>query len=144
MNGSIMTGARVPYAMARDGLFFKKLGDVNSKTLVPVASILTQACVSIMLAMSGTFDQLTDYVVFSAWIFYAMVTGVVFKMRKTRPDIQRDYKTLGYPVLPGIFIIMGVLLLINTVYTSPKSTMIGLGFILSGIPVFFYFKKTRD
>ncbi len=144
MNGSIMTGARVPYAMARDGLFFKKLGDVNSKTLVPVASILTQACVSIMLAMSGTFDQLTDYVVFSAWIFYAMVTGVVFKMRKTRPNIQRDYKTFGYPVLPAVFIIMGVLLLINTVYTSPKSTMIGLGFILSGIPVFFYFKKTRD
>ena len=143
MNGSIMTGARVPYAMAVDGLFFKKLGSVNSKTMVPVASILTQACVAIMLALSGSFDQLTDYVVFSSWIFYAMVTGVVFKMRKTRPDIQRDYKTFGYPVLPAIFIILGVLLLINTIYTSPQSTMIGLGFILAGIPVFYYFKKTR-
>jgi APA family basic amino acid/polyamine antiporter len=143
MNGSIMTGARVPYAMAVDGLFFKKLGSVNSKTMVPVASILTQACVAIMLALSGSFDQLTDYVVFSSWIFYAMVTGVVFKMRKTRPDIQRDYKTFGYPVLPAIFIILGVLLLINTIYTSPQSTMIGLAFILAGIPVFYYFKKTR-
>jgi APA family basic amino acid/polyamine antiporter len=143
MNGSIMTGARVPYAMAVDGLFFKKLGSVNSKTMVPVASILTQACVAIMLALSGSFDQLTDYVVFSSWIFYAMVTGVVFKMRKTRPDIQRDYKTFGYPVLPAIFILLGVLLLINTIYTSPQSTMIGLGFILAGIPVFYYFKKTR-
>ncbi|MBA2404236.1 MAG: amino acid permease [Bdellovibrionales bacterium] len=143
MNGSILTGARVPYAMAIDGLFFKKLGDVNSKSLVPVASVLAQACVAIMLALSGTFDQLTDYVVFSSWIFYAMVTGVVFKMRKTRPDIQRDYKTFGYPVLPAVFIIVGVLLLINTVYTSPTSSLIGLGFILSGIPVFFYFKKTR-
>ena len=143
MNGSIMTGARVPYAMAIDGLFFKKLGNVNSKTLVPVASVLTQACVSIMLAMSGTFDQLTDYVVFSSWIFYAMAAGVVFKMRKTRPDIQRDYKTFGYPVLPAIFIILGVLLLINTVYTSPQSSLIGLGFILAGIPVFYYFKKTK-
>jgi len=143
MNGSILTGARVPYAMAQDGLFFKKLGEVNAKSLVPVASVLTQACVSIMLAMSGTFDQLTDYVVFSAWIFYAMVTSVVFTMRRRRPDIQRDYKTIGYPVLPAVFIIVGILLLINTVYTSPKSSMIGLGFILSGIPVFYYFKKTK-
>lgn len=143
MNGSIMTGARVPYAMAVDGLFFKKIGEVHSKSLVPVASVLAQACVSILLAMSGTFDQLTDYVIFSSWIFYAMVTGVVFKMRKMRPNIQRDYKTFGYPVLPAVFIVVGILLLINTVYTSPKSTLIGLGFILAGIPAFYYFKRTK-
>jgi APA family basic amino acid/polyamine antiporter len=143
MNGSIMTGARVPYAMASDGLFFKQLGSVNAKSNVPVASILVQASVSIMLALSGTFDQLTDYVVFSSWIFYAMVTGVVFTMRKRRPDLKRDYKALGYPVLPAIFILLGVLLLINTVYTSPKSTMIGLGFILAGVPVFYYFKRAK-
>jgi APA family basic amino acid/polyamine antiporter len=143
MNGSIMTGARVPYAMASDGLFFKQLGNVSVKSQVPVASIMVQASVSIMLALSGTFDQLTDYVVFSAWIFYAMVTGVVFRLRKTKPNLKRDYKTLGYPVLPAIFIILGILLLINTVYTSPKSTLIGLGFILSGVPVFYYFKKTK-
>ena len=143
MNGSIMTGARVPYAMANDGLFFRQLGTVNAKSNVPVASIMVQASVSIMLALSGTFDQLTDYVVFSSWIFYAMVTGVVFTMRKRRPDIKREYKTIGYPVLPAIFIVLGVLLLINTVYTSPKSTMIGLGFILAGVPVFYYFKKTQ-
>ncbi len=141
MNGSIMTGARVPYAMAADGLFFKQLASVNEKTNVPVASIMVQAAVSIMLALSGTFDQLTDYVVFSAWIFYAMVTGVVFTMRKRHPDLKRDYKALGYPVLPAIFIILGLLLLINTVYTSPKSTMIGLAFILAGVPVFYFFKK---
>jgi APA family basic amino acid/polyamine antiporter len=144
MNGSIMTGARVPYAMAHDGLFFKKLGTVSAKSSVPVASIMVQASVSIMLALSGTFDQLTDYVVFSAWIFYAMVTSVVFRMRKLRPDVKRDYKTIGYPVLPAIFIVVGVLLLINTIYTSPRSTMIGLAFILSGIPVFYYFKKTKS
>jgi APA family basic amino acid/polyamine antiporter len=143
MNGSIRTGARVPYAMASDGLFFKQLATVSAKSQVPVASIMVQASVSIMLALSGTFDQLTDYVVFSAWIFYAMVTGVVFRLRKTKPNIVRDYKALGYPVLPAIFIILGVLLLINTVYTSPQSTLIGLGFILSGIPVFYYFKKNK-
>jgi basic amino acid/polyamine antiporter, APA family len=143
MNGSIMTGARVPYAMASDGLFFKQLGNVSVKSQVPVASIMVQACVSIMLALSGTFDQLTDYVVFSAWIFYAMVTGVVFTMRKRKPDLHREYKAIGYPVLPAVFIVVGILLLINTIYTSPKSTMIGLGFILSGIPVYYYFKAKR-
>ncbi len=142
MNGSILTSARVPYAMARDGLFFKSLGNVSEKTHVPVISILVQALVASCLALSGTFDQLTDYVVFSAWIFYAMITGVVFKLRRTRPDAVREYKALGYPVLPAIFIILGVLLLINTVITSPKSTAIGLTFILTGIPVFYFFKKS--
>lgn len=142
MNGSILTSARVPYAMARDGLFIKSLGKVSPNTHVPVVSIIVQAGVASCLALSGTFDQLTDYVVFSAWIFYAMITGVVFKLRKTRPDAVREYKALGYPVLPAIFIILGVLLLFNTVITSPKSTAIGLTFILSGIPVFYFFKKS--
>lgn len=144
MNGAIMTGARVPYAMAADGLFFKRLGKISPNTHVPVSAIVAQAVVSIMLALSGTFDQLTDYVVFSSWIFYAMVTGVVFIMRKRRPDIKRDYKAIGYPVLPAIFICTGVLLLINTIYTSPKSTSIGLAFILSGIPVYYLFKKNLE
>jgi APA family basic amino acid/polyamine antiporter len=142
MNGSILTSARVPYAMAKDGLFFKRLAHVSEKSHVPVVSILVQAVVASCLALSGTFDQLTDYVVFSAWIFYAMITGVVFKLRRTRPNAVREYKALGYPVLPAIFIILGVLLLINTVITSPKSTAIGLTFILSGIPVFYFFKKS--
>lgn len=141
MNGSILTGARVPYAMAKDGLFFKQLANVNDVTLVPVVSIIIQGIVSMLLALSGTFDQLTNYVVFSAWIFYAMVTGVVFVLRKKRPDAHRSYKTFGYPVVPVVFIILAILLLINTVWTSPKESLIGLGFILSGVPVYFIFKK---
>ncbi len=143
MNGSIMTGARVPYAMAKDGLFFKQLGNVNEKSLVPVVSIIVQGIVSMLLALSGTFDQLTDYVVFSSWIFYAMVTGVVFVLRKRIPDAPRPYKTIGYPVLPIIFIVLGILLLINTVMTSPRESMIGLGFILAGVPVYMIFKKLK-
>ena len=141
MNGSILTGARVPYAMAKDGLFFKQLANVNDVTLVPVVSIIIQGIVSMLLALSGTFDQLTNYVVFSSWIFYAMVTGVVFVLRKRRPDAHRSYKTLGYPVVPIVFIVLAILLLINTVWTSPRESMIGLAFILSGVPVFFIFKK---
>ena len=140
MNGSILTSARVPYAMAHDGLFFKQLANVSKSTHVPIVSIVVQAIVSIGLALSGSFDQLTDYVVFSAWIFYAMVTSVVFVMRKKRPHIPRDYKCIGYPVLPAVFILLGILLLINTVYTAPESSLIGLAFILAGVPVFYFFK----
>lgn len=141
MNGSIMTGARVPYAMARDGLFFKKLANVNQATLVPMASIIVQGIVSMILALSGTFDQLTNYVVFSAWIFYAMVTGVVFVLRKRLPDANRSYKTLGYPFVPIIFIILASLLLLNTVIESPYESLVGLSFICLGVPFYFIFKK---
>ena len=143
MNGSIMTGARVPYAMAKDGLFFKQLANVNSVTAVPTVSIVIQGIVSMLLAVSGTFDQLTNYVIFSAWIFYAMVTGVVFVLRKRMPDAPRSYKTFGYPVVPIVFIILATLLLINTVWTSPKESIIGLLFILAGVPVFYIFKKKQ-
>ncbi|MBL7665229.1 MAG: amino acid permease [Bacteriovoracaceae bacterium] len=142
MNGSILTGARVPYAMAKDGLFFKGLANVNEKAS-PMISVLVQAGVSILLAISGTFDQLTNYVVFSSWIFYAMCTGAVFILRKKRPDAPRAYKTLGYPVLPIIFIVLGVLLLINTVWSSPKESLIGLILILAGVPVFYWFKRSQ-
>jgi basic amino acid/polyamine antiporter, APA family len=141
MNGSILTSARVPYAMAKDGLFFKELAQVSEKTHVPIVAIVIQALVSIGLALSGTFDQLTDYVVFASWIFYATVTSVVFILRIKRPELKREYKALGYPILPGVFILLGVLLLINTIITSPKSTMIGLAFILAGIPFFYLFKR---
>ncbi len=142
MNGSIMTSARVPFAMARDGLFFKSLGNVNAKTHVPVISVVVQAIISMVIAASGTFDQLTDYVVFASWIFYAMVTYGVIRLRKKLPDAPRAYKAMGYPWLPSIFVIIAILLLINTIITSPKSTAIGLGLILLGVPVYFYFRQS--
>lgn len=141
MNGSIMTGARVPYAMARDGLFFKQLAKVSEHSQVPIRAIIVQSSVSMLLALSGTFDQLTNYVVFAAWIFYAMVTSVVFVLRKRLPHAERPYKAIGYPVLPFLFIILAVLLLINTVVVSPKASFIGLAFILSGVPFYFIFKR---
>ena len=141
MNGSIMAAARVPYAMAKDGLFFKQIAKVNESTLVPTVSIIVQGIVSMLLAVSGTFDQLTNYVIFASWIFYAMVTGVVFVLRKRLPDAPRAYKTWGYPIVPVIFIVLASLLLINTLWTSPAESLIGLGFILAGVPVFYIFKK---
>jgi APA family basic amino acid/polyamine antiporter len=147
MNGAILTSARVPFAMAQDGLFFKFLGKLSPKTSVPVISILTQGCISIILVLSGTFDQLTDYVVFSAWIFYALVTSVVFVLRRRHPDAERPYKTFGYPVIPFIFIVVALLLLVNTIISNPTGTGIGLSLILAGVPVYYLFnalnKKTN-
>jgi APA family basic amino acid/polyamine antiporter len=146
MNGSILTGARVPYAMARDGLFFKQLAQLSSQSRVPVVSILVQGGVASVLALSGTFDQLTDYVVFSSWIFYAMVTSVVFVLRRRKQTngITPTYTTWGYPIVPALFIGVACLLLVNTIYTNPKGTGIGLVIILSGVPVYGYFRRIKQ
>ena len=141
MNGSILTGARVPYAMARDGLFFKKLGEVSGATHVPVVAVVVQGAWACVLAMSGTFDQLTDYVVFASWIFYALVTSGLFVFRRRMPNADRPYRTPGYPFLPIIFLVCSVLLLVNTLVTSPRESLIGLGFIVAGVPVYFAFAK---
>ncbi|MCC7460716.1 MAG: amino acid permease [Proteobacteria bacterium] len=142
MNGSVMTGARVPFAMAEDGLFPKILNRVSEKSKVPVISVVVQGVVSCIFAASGKFDQLTNYVVFSSWIFYALVTAALFKFRKMHPN-HDGYKVWGYPWMPIVFIIVATFLLINTVYTSPKDSLIGLGVIAAGIPFYFVFKSRQ-
>ncbi len=141
MNGSILTNARVPYAMARDGLFFKSLGALHPQTQSPYVAVLIQAVFSVVLALSGTFDQLTDYVVFASWIFYALVTFSVFVFRKTHANLERPYKTFGYPYIPVIFLVLAVILLVNTLWISPQASLWGLGIILLGVP--FYFLQKR-
>jgi len=142
MNGGILTGARVPYAMAQDGLFFKRLGRVTENTRVPAVSVLVQGAIACVLALSGTFDQLTDYVIFWAWIFYGAVAASVFVFRRKIPHAPRAYRVVGYPVLPAIFILLSALLVINSLVTSPISSAIGLVLILLGLPVYrFGFKR---
>jgi APA family basic amino acid/polyamine antiporter len=141
MNGSVMTGARVPYAMAKDGLFMKIFESISPKGKVPVMSVLIQGGISCLFALSGKFDQLTNYVVFSSWIFYALITASIFKFRKIHGPNHAGYKTWGYPWVPCVFIIVATFLLINTVYVSPKDSIIGLGIIAAGIPFYFVFRK---
>lgn len=141
MNGSTLTGARVPYAMAHDGLFFKQLGFVHSKSHVPVISIVLQGVIATVLAIMGNFDQLTDYVVFSSWIFYGLVCAAVMILRRKHPNLARPYKVIGYPVVPFVFVLVSILLIVNTVWTMPKETAIGIAIIAAGIPVFFVFKN---
>jgi APA family basic amino acid/polyamine antiporter len=141
MNGSVMSSSRVPYALAKDGLFPKFLAEVSSSTHVPYVSLITQGAMAILLALSGSFDQLTDYVVFASWIFYALVAYSVFIFRKKLPHAERAYKAVGYPVIPIIFIVLAALLVVNTLISSFQQSIFGLLFIGSGVPVYFFFFK---
>lgn len=140
MNGSVLTNARVPYAMARDGLFFRSMGYLSPSTRVPVVSILVQAVIAGAMAMLGTFDQLTNYVVFSSWIFYGLCCAGVIVLRRRRPELARPYRVLGYPYVPAVFVIVSLLLIANTVWSMPQESLIGLALIALGVPVFYGFR----
>jgi len=139
MNGSILTGARVPYAMAQDGLMWSRLGEANARTHSPVASTVVQGVWACVLAASGTFDQLTNCVVFASWIFYALTTSSLFVFRRTLP--APAYRTPAFPWPPIVFIACAVLLLVNTLWTMPVESLAGLGMIAAGIPVYFLFRR---
>lgn len=141
LNGIILAAPRVPYAMARSGLFFAQAGTLNPRTLVPVWAILMQAAWASVLAVSGTFDQLTDYVVFASWCFYALVTSSVFVLRRKMPDAARPYRTLGYPVVPAVFVLVALWLVYNTLVNRPVESVIGLVLIALGLPLYAWFRR---
>lgn len=142
LHTSILTGARVPYAMARDGVFFKKFGELSAATRVPIVALVVQGLWACVLALSGSFDTLTDYVIFGSWIFYGLATASVFVFRKTMPDAVRPYKAFGYPVVPFLFLLAAGWLLINTMITAPVQSFAGIFLILSGLPVYYLIKKS--
>jgi len=142
MNGSMLTGARVPYAMARDGLFFRQLGRVSERTRVPVLSVAVQGVLAGAMAMLGSFDQLTDYAMFASWIFYALMAVALFIFRKKKPEALRPYRTPFYPWLPIFFLISSLTLLVDTLRTSPRESGIGFALIAIGIPGYFLFKRS--
>ncbi len=137
LHTSILTGARVPYAMAKDGIMFQTIGKLSA-TRVPVGALIVQGIWACLLALSGSFDTLTDYVIFGSWIFYTVVTATVFVFRKKYPNAERPYKAFGYPVVPILFILAATGLLARTFYDSPKKSMYGILLILAGLPVYYY------
>ena len=139
-NASILTGARPYYAMARDGLFFRNIAKI-SKANVPSNSLLWQGIWASILVLSGTFDQLTDMIIFAVFIFYGATTLGVFILRRRMPNAHRPYKVWGYPYIPAIFILFCIGLFFNTIITRPREAAIGLILIFSGIPVYFLMKK---
>jgi APA family basic amino acid/polyamine antiporter len=143
LNGSLLTNARVPYAMARDGLFFARFARLHETTAVPVTSIVALALWASLLAVSGTFDELTDCVVFAGWIFYALTTSAVFTLRRKMPAHPRPYKTFGYPVVPAVFIAVALCLLGNTLLTARLESLAGLALIATGLPLYARLKRSR-
>jgi APA family basic amino acid/polyamine antiporter len=139
-NASILTGARPYYAMARDKLFFPGIAKIN-KANVPSNSLLWQGIWACVLVLSGTFDQLTDMIIFAVFNFYGATTLGVFILRRRMPDVHRPYKVWGYPVVPAIFILFCIGLFFNTIITRPREAAIGLILIFAGIPVYFLIKK---
>jgi len=142
-NASILTGARPYYAMAKDKLFFSGIGKLN-KANVPSNSLLWQGVWASVLVLSGTFDQLTDMIIFAVFIFYGATSLGVFILRKRLPDVHRPYKVWGYPVVPAIFILFCIGLLFNTVIARPREAAIGMVLILSGIPVYFLIMRKKS
>lgn len=143
LNGSILSNARVPFAMARDGVFFARMARVSPGTHVPVWSIVLQAAWSCLLALSGTYDQLTDCVIFASWIFYGLVTSSVFVLRRKLADAPRPYRTLGYPLVPLVFVATAAWLVVNTLVHRPAESAAGLALIGAGLPFYFRFRRQR-
>jgi APA family basic amino acid/polyamine antiporter len=141
LNGSILTGSRVPYALANDGLFFKSFGKVNEKHHTPGFSILALSAWSCVLILSGRYDQLLTMVIFPSWILYGMAAAAVVVLRRKRPDLPRPYRTLGYPVVPILFVLVAVLLLGVTLVNSPRESGLGLVIIAAGFPFYMYWKR---
>ena len=139
-NGLIMAGPRVYYAMAKDGLFFRKVGEVN-RNGVPGFAIVVQGVWSILLCMSGTYGNLLDYVIFAVLIFFTLTILAIFILRVKRPDIPRPYKAFGYPVIPSIYILATITIMIILLIYKPDYTFPGLGIVILGIPVFYLWKR---
>jgi len=154
-NGLILAGARIYYAMARDGLFFKRAGNLSGRH-VPVVALIAQCIWTCLLTLPRTvttdpvtkqfkygnvYGQLLDYVVSADLVFYALMVGAVFVMRRKAPDLERPYRTIGYPIVPVIYVLLAVLLIIDLAYLTPTTSGIGYILVLIGIPAYLIWKR---
>jgi len=140
-NGLILTAARIPYAVGRAGLFFRRMGDVHPTFHTPWVALVGQGAVAVALAASGTYDQLFTYVIFASWVFYAMGCAAVIRLRAQAPDLPRPYRVWAYPVSPVVFIGFAAWLVANTVVESPVESGIGAAIVLAGVPVYGYWRR---
>jgi basic amino acid/polyamine antiporter, APA family len=141
LHASALANSRVPYAMARDGLFFRGLARLSPRTNVPARAIVAQAAWGSVLAMSGSYDTLTDSVIFASWLFYGLSTGSLFIFRRTMPDAPRPYRALGYPLVPVIFLLLTAALLVNTFFAAPRQALQGVAVLLAGLPLYWYWSR---
>jgi basic amino acid/polyamine antiporter, APA family len=140
-NGMTLAGARVYYAMSRDGLFFKSVGKLHPRYKTPVAGLLVQAVWTVVLCISGTYGQLLDYIIFAELVFYILTIVGLFVLRVKQPNAPRPYKAWGYPVLPAIYIAMAAWICVVLLRYKPQYTWPGLVLVLLGIPVYLFWSR---
>lgn len=143
INGSILVGPRVYYAMAKDGVFFNKVSEVHPRHKTPAFAIIIQGIWSAVLTISGSFEQLITFAMFIAIVFWIAAAASVITLRKKYPDIPRPYRTWGYPYTPIIFIIASSGILINTLLEKPVEAIAGIGLTLIGLPVYYFWKRKK-
>ena len=141
LNGNILVGPRISYAMAKDKLFFSKAAEVHPKFHTPGNAIMIQGFWASVLALSGTFEELITLVVFVNFMMWIAASSTVFVLRKKQPELERPYKVWGYPYVPAFFIIFSSAIMINTFFESPQQSLMGIGLTLLGIPAYLYWKK---
>jgi amino acid transporter len=140
----VLAGPRAYYQMARDGLFFQRLGHVHAAFRTPVDALVVQAVWSCLLVLFiGGFSQLFTYVIFGGWIFYALAVASVVVLRRKDPGMERPFRVPGYPFVPLLFVLGAALLVANTLVTSPRESSLGLAFIALGIPLYFFTPAAR-
>jgi APA family basic amino acid/polyamine antiporter len=142
LHSGIAATARVPYAMAADGAFFSGLARL-SPSRVPVRAVVLTACWAALLALSGSYDKLTDWAIFALWLFYGLNASAVIVLRRKLPDTERPYRVWGYPFVPVLFILVTAWLLGNTLFTAPLQTAAGLGVMLLGLPLAWYWERAE-
>jgi len=141
LNGSLLSGARIPYAAARDRLFFRAVGYVHPVHRTPSVAILGLSAWSALLVLSGRYEQLFTYVIFAEWLLYGMSAAAVVVLRRRRPELPRPYRTAGYPLVPVLFVLVAFCLLAATLVASPRESLMGLALIFGGVPFYFYWKR---
>jgi APA family basic amino acid/polyamine antiporter len=141
-NGLVLTIPRVYYRMASDGLFFKSLAQVHPKYGTPALAIVTSCVWSMLLAVTGSFDQLLGYVVFVAYVFYGLGALAVFVYRKREPNAERPFKVPGYPWTPALFVLASAALVVNTVVNQPERGLVAGGVVLAGVPAFWLWRRS--
>jgi basic amino acid/polyamine antiporter, APA family len=141
LNSSVLSGARVDYAMARDGLFFRFAGAIHPRFRTPGNALIFQCCLASLMALTGTFEDLTSLFIFAGWIFYGLAVVAMFRLRRTEPNMARPYKTWGYPLVPGVFVLGAFALTVSIWVQRPVRSSIGIALICLGLIFYQYWNK---
>lgn len=140
-NGIVFTAARIPYAMAKDGVFFQWAAAIHPRFRTPIPALLAQMVIAVAMTLTGSYIQLATYVVFVSFLFYALSAAGVMRLRRTEPDMPRPYRTWGYPVTPVVFILFALYLVGDTIVQTPQESAIGAGILLAGVPAYLYWTR---